>query len=171
MVESPKEIVSDEAKLDEIFGTDKITGGTIADKVVMPRPGDEGIIVRFLYTKAKDGTLGVINIVKNEKFKDGSGEFLNVELYNKPGIEYQMGLGKSMKNAIVRMNNTNGWKLTDLPGKVGHITANYYPKIKCNRCNGRGCAFCGNTGNSTVFNVRARLDLMSATKDARKDEF
>ncbi len=172
MVESPKETVADEAKLNEIFGADKITDGTIADKIVMPRPGDKGVVVRFLYAKAKDGTLGVVNVVKNEKFKDGYGEFLNVELYDKPGIEYQMGLGKSMKNAIVRMSITNKWKLTDLPGKIAHITANYYPKIKCNKCNGRGCAACENTGNSTVFNVRARLDLMSVvSKSDKRDEF
>lgn len=172
MVESLKEIISDEAKLNEIFGADDIKGGTIADKLEMPRPGDEGVVVRFLYTKGRDGSLGVINVVKNEKFKDGSGEFLTVEKYDNPGVEYQVGLGKSIKNAIVRMNNSNGWKLTDLPGKIGHITANYYPKIKCNKCNGRGCPACENTGNSTVFNVRARLDLMSTTKNVKRtDEF
>ncbi len=171
MVESPRVIVSDEEALSKILG-EGVTGETIEDKLVMPRPGDKGIVVRFHYVKDKDGTLGIIKIVKNEKFTTGEGKFFNVELVDNPGVMYQMGAGKSAGISVKRMCNTNGWKLTDLPGKIAHITANYYPKVKCSKCNGRGCVACENTGNSTVFNIRARLDLMSAVpKDARKDEF
>jgi len=166
------ETMSDREALDKILGDKPVTGGTISDKLVMPRPGDKGVIVVFLYNKELDGTLKVIKIVKNDKFTTGEGGFFNVGLLDNPGIEYQVGVGKSMGNAIQRMLNTNKWQIEDLPGKIAHITANYYDKIPCSKCNGRGCSACEHTGKSTVFNVRARLDLMSVTSNVKKtDEF
>ena len=165
-------VVNSAEDLNKIFGHDE-TRKSIADKFVMPRPGDGGKAVRILYTKNSDNSLGVVSIVKNDKFKDGQGIFMNVADVEQPEIELQMSLSKSMFNSIDRMCNSEGWKLTDLPNKVIHITANWYPKIKCNQCNGLGCDKCDGTGNSTVFNVRARHDLMSATGAAKKkaDEF
>lgn len=169
MVESEKIVIANDADLEAIFKPD-ITGGTISDKLIMPRPGDGGKCIRFLYAgKDANGQLGVINVVKNDKFtKGGKGFFMNVEEIDHEGIQLQMGLGESTLNSIKRMCNSNGWKIADLPGKVAMITANYYDKIKCSKCSGKGCAACENTGKSTVFNVQARLDLMQPTAGAKK---
>jgi len=168
MVESQKTVITNDADLEAIFKPE-ITGGTISDKLVMPRPGDGGKTIRFLYTKGPNQELGVVNVVTNDKFKNGGkGFFMNVEEIDQPGIELQMGLGESLLNSIKRMCNSNGWKISDLPGKTAMITANYYDKIKCSKCNGAGCIACEKTGKSTVFNVQARLDLMQPTAGAKK---
>lgn len=177
-----KTVISKAEDLEAIFKPE-ITEGSIDDKLVMPRPGDEGEIVRILYAKSPDGTLGLINVVNNAKFKGGRGEFMSVEKFSNPGVPLQMGLGESLKTSIKRMCNTNGWKIADLPGKVIHITANWYSSsekgIYCNDCRGSGvlsgvkCKKCDGTGKTIVFNTRARLDLMQATPGikGKVDEF
>lgn len=177
MAQSENKIVTDLNELNTIFEHDE-KRQSIQDKLVMPIPGDKGKIVRFLVFKGDNGSYGPIKVVKNDKFNAGSGVFMNVEELSNPGVELQMSLGISLKGAIDRMCNTQKWTLTDLPGKIVHITANYYTAKdapKCSKCGGRGCPACGNTGNSTVFNVRPRIDLMSATagatKAANKDDF
>lgn len=168
MPKSETKVVSSAADLESIFQHDE-TRKSIADKFIMPRPNDGGKAVTILNTKGEDGTLGVVSVVKNEKFTntEGQGIFMMVADVEHPEVEQQMGLSKSLFNSIDRLCNSEGWKLDGLPGKIIHITANYYPKIKCSKCNGRGCAACENTGNSTVFNVRARHDLMSPTKSVK----
>lgn len=176
MAKSENKVISSEEDLEKLFKPE-ITGGYIADKLVMPRPGDGGKALLILNSKDDDGTLGPIKNVKNSKFRDGNGLFMAVAEYDHPEIELQMGLGESLKNSIKRMCNSEGWKLVELPGKIVHITANYYTAVgaaKCNKCGGKGCAACENTGNSTVFNIRARHDLMSPTGSTKKkvaDEF
>lgn len=176
MAKSDRTIVSSVEDLEKIFKPE-ITGGYIADRITMPRPGDGGKAVLILHSKGEDGQLGVVHIVRNEKMKTGEASFMSVAEYDHPEVEMQMGLGESLKNSIKRMCNSEGWKISDLPGKIVHITANYYTgekAPKCSQCHGIGCAACENTGNSTVFNVRARHDLMSPTGSTKKkvaDEF
>lgn len=178
MVKSDTKVIASAAELEGLFEHDE-TRKSIADKFIMPRPNDGGKAVTILHSKGLDGSLGVVSVVKNEKFtnSEGQGIFMMVADVNQPEVEQQMGLSKSMFNSIDRLCNSEGWKLAELPGKIIHITANYYTAVgaaKCNKCNGRGCAACENTGNSTVFNVRARHDLMSPTRSTKKkvaDEF
>ena len=174
MAKSDRTVVSSAEDLEKLFQHDE-TRKSIADKLVMPRPNDGGKAVTILYSKGDDGQPGVVHVVKNEKFESGGqGVFMMVAEVEHPEVELQMGVNKSLFNSFDRLCNSEGWKLTELPGKIVHITANYYPKIKCNKCNGRGCAACENTGNSTVFNVRARHDLMTPTKNVKgkvADEF
>lgn len=179
-------------ELESIFKP-SITGETIQDKFVMPEPGDNGKVIMFQYIQGKDGSLGIIDRVKNPKFKGESADFMNVEElippnYTSSGIIKRMGLGESMKNAIKRMMNSRGWKPTDLPGKVVHITASYWSEapmekrsrdkngkyVVCKICNGSGCKTCGNTGiqSPVVFNCQARDDLMKPeVGKSGKDEF
>lgn len=169
MVKSENKIVSSSAELDSIFEHDA-TRKSIADKLVMPRPASDGKIITILHSKGDDGSLGLVKIVNNPKFRDGNGIFMTVEEYDHPGVELQMGLGKSLKQSLDRMCNTEGFPLDQLPGKIVHITANYYTTEnapKCSKCNGRGCEACESTGYSTVFNVRLRKDLMNPTKVAK----
>lgn len=191
MVESERKIISDLNELDKIFKPD-LTGEQISDKFIMPIPGDNGKVVRLQYIIGKDGSLGVVDKVKNPKFKGTNQEadFMNVEELSPPdfasnGIIKRMGLGESMKNSLKRMMNTKVWKPTDLPGKVVHITATWWsaapmdrrdPKVKCKQCNGAGCKTCGNMGIQppAVFNCTARDDLMKVVSGAEKkggDEF
>lgn len=173
MAQSENRAISSLEELNDVFKHDE-TRKSISDKLVMPRPGDGGKAVLILNSKGDDGSIGPIKVVKNSKFKDGNGIFMTVAEVEHPGVELQMGLGESLKNSIDRMCNTEKWTLAELPGKIIHITANYYPKIKCSKCNGIGCAACEKTGDSTVFNARARHDLMSPTKSTKgkvADEF
>lgn len=170
MAKSETKVIDNATDLEALFEHDA-DRKSIADKFVMPRPNDGGKAVTILYSKGPDGKQGVVSIVKNEKFtnSDGQGVYMMVADVKYPEVEQQMGVSKSLFNSFDRLCNTEGWKLSELPGKTVHITANYYEKIKCNKCNGRGCAACEGTGNSTVFNVRARHDLMSPTKQSNKN--
>lgn len=184
MVESERKIISDLNELDKIFKPE-LTGEQISDKFLMPVPGDNGKVVRLQYIIGKDGALGIVDKVKNPKFKgvNQEAEFMNIEEltppdYTSSGIIKRMGLSESMKNSLKRLMNTKGWKPTDLPGKVVHITASWWTKapiekrskdkngkyIKCKDCAGAGCINCDGTGyqSPAVFNCTARDDLMKA---------
>lgn len=172
MAESERNTINDADELEKLFKPE-ITGGVISDKFEMPKPDTDGKVVRFLYIKGKDGKLGVVDKVKNPKFKgDGEAEFMRVEEIGKEGLEKTLGLSESMKNGLRRVMNEEHWKAVDIPGKVVHITANWWfnatvdkrdAKNKCVECKGTGCKFCSMTGlmPPVVFNVRARHDLMS----------
>lgn len=195
MVESERKIISDLNELDRIFKPE-LTGESISDKFVMPVPESNGKVVRIQYIIGKDGSLGVVDKVKNPAFKGPAqeAEFMNVEELVPPdfvsnGIIKRMGLSESMKNSLKRLMNTKVWKPTDLPGKVIHITATYWYKatvekrsrdkndkyIKCKDCGGKGCINCDGSGfqSPVVFNCSSRDDLMKAVSGAGKkgDEF
>jgi hypothetical protein len=173
MVQSVSKLISDAEELEKLFRPD-ITGGEISDKLQMPTPESEGIVVRLKYLTTKEGKLAVVDQVQNPKFKGGIAEFMNVEVVGKEGIDKRLNLSESVKNALRRTMNDNQWKVVDLPGKVVQITANYWSNsprdkrdanVKCVRCGGVGCKFCGFVGlqPGVVFNIHARNDLMSPT--------
>ena len=172
MVERNEETISSAEELNEIFSHDE-SKMRIADKFETPKIGGKAKVITILHSKSDDGTLGVVKKVINDKFTGGSGIFMTVSEYNHPEVELQMGLSKSLFNSIDRMCNSEKIQLVDLPGKIVQITANEYDKYKCNKCGGRGCPDCGNTGNSTVFNVSLRHDLMNPTTQIKgtTDEF
>jgi len=175
MVQSETTGIKSQEDFDKLLKTE-ITGGYISDKFIMPRPNDGGKVVRILWSKDNKGELCPMKVVKNSKFKDGNGVFMTVAEIDQPEVELQMGVGESIKNAVKRMLNSEGWNINDLPDKIVHITANYYTSeraAKCSKCHGKGCVACENTGYSTVFNMKARRDLMSPTKQTKKvaDEF
>lgn len=185
---SKRTIISDANELESIFKPE-ITDGVISDKLKMPTPGDGGLVVRVLYTKTKDGTMGIIDKVENPKFKGGVAEFLTVEKYDATknawtGIEQKIGVSESIKNSFRRMMNDEGWKVVDIPGKPILITASYWetapmksrdPKVKCTFCGGIGCKACNMTGlqSPVVFNSRAYKDMAGivTAKGQKKDEF
>lgn len=194
MVESERLAIKDSEELEKLFrgegAEDEIKGGKISPKLTMPLPGDSGIDVRILYIKNKDGTVaGVVDRVKNAKFNNPEGEadFMNVELYQNPGIELRMGLSESLKASLRRMMNDEvpRWKVVELPGKVIHITASYWTNapankrgmsVVCRGCGGKGCKVCNNTGiqlHPIVFNCTPRKDLVApvVTAAAKSDTF
>lgn len=175
---SQREVISDENELENLFKPE-ITEGRISDKLDMPTPGDEGVVVRVLYTKGVDGKLGIIDRVYNSKFKNGVAEFMTVEKVDSPGIQLKMGVGESIKNSFRRMMNDEKWKVKDLPNKVVHITASFWkkapisarnPRVKCKVCKGAGCDDCDGSGlqSPVVFNAIARHDIMSNHKSTRQ---
>lgn len=176
MVQSETSAIKSQEDFDRLLKTE-ITGGYISDKFVMPRPNDGGKIVTIKWSKDNKGELCPMKVVKNSKFRDGNGVFMIVSEIEHPDVELQMGVGESIKSSIKRMLNEEKWNINDLPGKVVHITANYYTAEgapKCSKCSGKGCVACENTGNSTVFNMKARGDIMSPTSQTKKkvaDEF
>ncbi len=167
---SENKAVSSLSELNELFKHDE-SRKVIMGKLVMPRPGDGGKTLLILNSQGDDGTVGPVKVVKNSKFKDGNGIFMTVAEHKHLETSLQMGLGKSLFNAFDRMCNTEGFTLADLPGKIVQLTANYYTAPdapKCSNCMGRGCNKCEGTGNSTVFSVQLRRDLMESPTKAAK---
>ena len=163
---SENKVIQSAEELNEIFKHDE-TRKVIAGKLEMPRPGKGGKAIIILNSKGDDGSIGPVKVVKNSKFKDGNGVFMAVAEADHPEVELQMGLGESLKQSFDRLCNSEGWKLTELPGKIVQLNAAYYKKNKCSQCGGRGCVACENTGQSTVFSVTARHDLMSPTGNVK----
>ncbi len=175
MVKSETKAITSEEDLEKMFNPEqKITGGYIADKFVTPTPGDGGKAIIFKYSKDDDGTLCILKSVKNPAFDSGEADIMTISEHEHPDVEYQISAGKSFKNAVKRMCVSEGWKFNDLPGKIAHITSNWYPKVKCSGvdkkigCTGKNCPKCNGTGHSKVFNLRARPDLMSPTGQTKK---
>lgn len=173
---SKRTIVSSADELESIFRPE-IKSGVIPDKLKMPVPGGEGIIIRVLYTKTKDGTMGIIDRVENPKFKGGVADFLTVEKYNDTkgvwtGIEQKIFISESIKNSFRRLMNSERWEVVDIPGKPVYITASYWktapmknrdPKVKCIFCSGTGCKTCNMSGlqSPVVFNIQKYIGIIA----------
>jgi len=179
MVKGQTKAITTEEELGKLFAPD-ITGGYIADKFVTPIPGDGGKAIIILNSKDDNGELCVVKNVKNPGFESEEANFMTVAEYEHPEVELQLGVNKSIANAVKRMCTSEEWKFNDLPGKIVHITANWYTKVRCSGvdkkigCLGKNCPKCNGSGYSKVFNLRARKDLMSPSKQTKgkvADEF
>jgi hypothetical protein len=159
---------SDAEELNTLFGMTedkraKIAG--IKNRVKMPDPTKKGdtVTVVVRYYKTKDGKVNYYKKVTGAKFKTPA-IFLNVEEVEAPGIEKDLQMPKTLFQSVDRELSNRGLTITDLPGKVMTITADYWtsaPRSKrsnpCPKCKGKGCDFCVVSGSGQDAGVATGL--------------
>ncbi len=173
MAKGETQVISSKEEIEKLFEHDE-TRKVILPKLQTPVPNDGGKDIIILYSKDDNGNPGLLYKVKHEKMNTGEALFMTVAEYEHQEVPLQMGVNKSVFNSLDRLCNSKGWLLTELPGKILHMTASAYSKYPCRECNGKGCDSCGGSGKSKVFNFTARDDLMTPSKQTKgkvADEF